>query len=167
MLIHHLFFQPDLTNAYCDMFNKVPLDRHTPRGLFEGSGGNCYLVCDDPYDRCAIALAHTELAPFTLFHLSDEPTDTGCYLGVGNIHLGQPCEPDSSLPPLGTLSACEEQVSLMVQDKAGRISWRTIARGRGNVPDRVYDAWSFMMDDYAVFFGVTNAEDSEVEPKAS
>lgn len=74
----------------------LPLDGAAPLGLFEGRGGDRYLIAaDDEYGKFAIVLRHAWRPPFSYVLLGGERVSSGRWWGPYRLRLRHSREPDS------------------------------------------------------------------------
>ena len=126
------------------------IDAHAPRGIFETADGNIYLVCDQPFNRFAVVLAHRRYTPFLQIKLSEESIDHGKWLGVGIICLiNLPTEQQRCTEP-GNLVIADDAVFMTIMVERGT-DMTSVALGDCEAIGHGYTTWALVVGDRIVF----------------
>lgn len=127
-----------------------PIDAHAPRGIFETTEGNIYLVCDYPSSRFAIILKHHLFRQFEAIELKAIAFDYGTWLGVGKFCFVKKI-PDDMGSQNGQIWVEEDIIQMWVGWHDGRMRRPTIAFGSWYCICGGFNVWALIVDDRIVF----------------
>ena len=127
-----------------------PIDIHAPRGIFETTDGDIYLVCDSVEARLAIALKHSTHEPFMIIYLDHIAVDYGAWLGVGKFCLVEESDEKAGYNS-GNLHVEQNVLHICAFGMDGWAHRPTIAHGWCSAIHPVYAAWALTTGDRIVF----------------
>ena len=156
---------------------KIYLCDRTPSGLFKDSDGNKYLTVDHYIQErdctlgVAIALAHSDLRPFTWQVLGQQPLGYGSWHGSYRIRLVDALEQECSMGCPGVVSVGDRHASIRCPDLTGTCHMISLGYvGKKGFMFRDFDGWIIETSERGDIFFRTSTKSSTglvLRPRAS